>query len=59
MLRYLSEIGIKPGVALRLIERGPFDGPLMLQIADEGKIRALGTRVAAEIHVAAVPPSGA
>ncbi len=59
MLRYLSEIGIKPGVFIELIERGPFDGPLLLRVADGEKIRALGTRVAAEIHVAAAPPSGA
>lgn len=53
MLRYLSEIGIKPGVSLELIERGPFDGPLILRVAGEPKVRALGARVAAEIHVTA------
>ena len=57
MLRYLSEIGVKPGVALELIERGPFDGPLMLRIGGGKEVRALGTRVAAEIHVAAAPSS--
>ena len=53
MLRYLSGIGIRPGISLELVERGPFDGPLMLRVNGEQKLRALGTRVAAEIHVMA------
>ena len=59
MLRYLSDIGIKPGVDLELVERGPFDGPLMLRVDGAKKILALGTRVAAEIHVIADSANGA
>ena len=59
MLRYLSDIGIKPGVDVELVERGPFDGPLMLRVDGAKKILALGTRVAAEIHVIADSATGA
>ena len=51
ILRYLSSLGIKPGVELRLLEKGPFDGPLMLQVGDAAKVHALGVKVCAEIHV--------
>lgn len=53
ILRYLSSLEIRPGVKLRLVEKGPFDGPLMLQVGDDDKIHALGVKVCAEIHVAA------
>ena len=51
VLRYLSGIGIVPGVQVSLKERGPFDGPLMLGVDGVAETRALGPRVAAEIHV--------
>ncbi len=57
MLRYLSGLGIKPGIRLRLKERGPFDGPLTLAVEGASKPCALGPRVAAQIHV--VPLMGA
>lgn len=55
ILRYLSTLGIKPGVALRLIEKGPFDGPLMLKVGNKPKMHALGVKVCAEIHVSGAP----
>ena len=55
VLRYLSGMGIVPGVRLRLTERGPFDGPLLLQVDGVSETRALGPRVASEIHVRPVP----
>jgi DtxR family Mn-dependent transcriptional regulator len=55
ILRYLSTLGIKPGVELRLVEKGPFDGPLMMQVGDDSKVHALGVKVCAEIHVALAP----
>lgn len=55
MLRYLSSLGIKPGVRVDLTERGPFDGPLLLRIDDAEKVHALGARVCAEIHVTLEP----
>jgi len=54
MLRYLSDLGVRPGVELELLERGPFDGPLMLRIGDASDVKALGVKVCAQIHVAAV-----
>ncbi len=51
MLQYLSRIGIKPGVRIHLLERGPFDGPLMLRVADDPAVHAFGPRLAAAIRV--------
>lgn len=55
ILRYLATLGIKPGVALQLVEKGPFDGPLMLKVGDKPKVHALGVKVCAEIHVSVAP----
>ncbi len=51
MLQYLSRIGVMPGVRLHLIERGPFDGPLMLRVATDPTVYAFGPRLAAAIRV--------
>lgn len=51
MLQYLSQIGVKPGVQIQLMERGPFDGPLMLRIEDSEPVHAFGPRLAAAIRV--------
>ena len=53
ILRYLCGLGIVPGARLFLTERGPFDGPSMLQVGEAPEICALGSRVAAEVHVVA------
>lgn len=53
MLRYLLGLGIVPGATVLLTERGPFDGPSMLQVGESAEVRALGSRVAKEIHVVA------
>jgi DtxR family Mn-dependent transcriptional regulator len=57
MLRYLSGLGIGPGVRLTVTEQAPFDGPLMFQVDGVSEIRALGQRVAARIHVFATAAS--
>ncbi len=54
MLRYLCDLGIVPGATVLLTERGPFDGPSMLRVGEAPEVRALGSRVAAEIHVVSV-----
>lgn len=47
--RRLFEIGIVPGVKVKLLSRHPFQGPLVLQI---GNARiALGRRIAASVEV--------
>ncbi len=51
ILRYLFGLGIVPGAALVLSERGPFDGPLFLKVDDAPDVRAIGMRVAKQIHV--------
>lgn len=51
MLAYLSDIGIKPGVRIRLLERGPFDGPLMIRVAGSDAVHAFGKQLAAAIRV--------
>lgn len=51
MLRYLSTLEIRPGVRIRLVEKSPFDGPLMLTIGESDEVKALGFRVSREIHV--------
>ena len=53
MLQYLSSIGVKPETRIHLIERGPFDGPLMLRVDDGSKVHAFGRRLAAAIRVRA------
>jgi DtxR family Mn-dependent transcriptional regulator len=57
ILRYLFGLGIVPGVRVRLTERGPFDGPLVLNVDGIQEARAIGPRVASEIHV--LPPTPA
>ena len=51
MLQYLSSIGVRPGVSIHLVERGPFDGPLMLRVGKGTKVHAFGRRLAAAIRV--------
>ena len=51
ILRYLFGMGIVPGAALVLSERGPFDGPLFLKVDEVPDVRAIGMRVAKQIHV--------
>jgi DtxR family Mn-dependent transcriptional regulator len=50
LLRYLGELGIRPGVTLRLVDRAPFDGPLTVAV---GRVRhAVGVPVATRIFMA-------
>ncbi len=58
ILRYLFGLGIVPGARIEVTERGPFDGPLILQVEDQPDGRALGTRVARQIHVLARDSEG-
>jgi DtxR family Mn-dependent transcriptional regulator len=51
-LRYLAELGIVPGVRVKLAERGPFDGPLTVLVDDVA--RTIGAALAGEVMVARV-----
>ena len=48
-LRYLDELGIRPGVAVRLVERAPFDGPLTLEV--DGRSCTIGTTAAGRVFI--------
>ena len=49
LLRYLGELGIRPGASLRLVDRGPFDGPLTVAV---GRVRhVIGLAVARRVYV--------
>jgi len=50
LLRYLAELGIRPGAALRLVDRAPFDGPLTVAV---GRARhVVGIRLATRVYIA-------
>jgi DtxR family transcriptional regulator, Mn-dependent transcriptional regulator len=49
LLRYLGELGIRPGASVRLVDRAPFDGPLTVAV---GRMRhVIGTAVARQVYV--------
>ena len=48
-LRYLEELGLVPGVAVRIIHRAPFNGPLRLQANGRGHV--IGTELAKALRV--------
>ena len=35
VLRYLSSLGIEPGITLTLIDKAPFDGPFLVRVGDD------------------------
>ena len=52
-LRYLAELGIRPGSIIRLLDRAPFDGPMTLWVGDGagGVTRAVGPALAVQVFV--------
>ena len=52
-LRYLAELGIRPGSILRVLDRAPFDGPITLWVGDgAGSVtRAVGPALGAQVFV--------
>jgi DtxR family Mn-dependent transcriptional regulator len=53
MLRYLSEQGIRPGGRVRVIERQPFGGPLL--VAVEGRRHMLGGELVRAMRIQTPP----
>jgi DtxR family Mn-dependent transcriptional regulator len=49
-LRYLEELGIRPGATLRVLELLPFEGPLRIEV--EGVEHVIGRPLAAVVQVA-------
>ena len=52
-LRYLAELGIRPGAVIRILDRAPFDGPITLWVGETagGVTRAVGPTLAAQVFV--------
>jgi DtxR family Mn-dependent transcriptional regulator len=51
LLRYLADLGLMPGTAVRILEIAPFDGPITIDI--EGTEKVVGLPVAQEVLVTA------
>ena len=51
LLRYLTEIGLHPGIDVTVLARAPFDGPITLRVG--GTEVVVGSRVAEQVLVAA------
>jgi DtxR family transcriptional regulator, Mn-dependent transcriptional regulator len=49
IVRFLDELGVRPGVHVVVREKHPFDGPLVLKV--EGQDRTLGERIARRIYI--------
>ena len=49
MLRYFSELDLRPGVNVEVLERAPFDGPITLLVA--GKRQVVGPGLVAHVYV--------
>jgi DtxR family transcriptional regulator, Mn-dependent transcriptional regulator len=52
-LRYLAELGIRPGSVIRIVGRAPFEGPITLQVAEGsgGPAHAVGVGLAAQVYI--------
>ena len=52
-LRYLGDIGVRPGVTLEVVKRGPMNGPLFVRVEGEGEhVQALSKELAEAVWVA-------
>jgi len=58
-LRYLAELGIRPGAVVRILDKAPFDGPITLWVdeAGGGAARAVGVGLAAQVYVENAGPT--
>jgi DtxR family Mn-dependent transcriptional regulator len=57
-LRYLAELGIRPGSLVRILDKAPFDGPITVWVEGPGggggATRAVGVGLAAQVYVETV-----
>lgn len=53
IVAFLDTLGLRPGTKVEVIEKHPFDGPLVLRV--EGIDRVLGERIARQIYVKKEP----
>ncbi len=52
-LRYLDELGVRPGATVQVVARAPFDGPITLRIGRAE--HAVGTSAAAQVFIRVEP----
>jgi DtxR family Mn-dependent transcriptional regulator len=54
-LRYLAELGIKPGAVIHIVEKAPFDGPITFRVDGRRATppRAIAVSLAAQVFVEA------
>nr|MBA2601747.1 metal-dependent transcriptional regulator [Actinomycetota bacterium] len=50
-LRYMAGLGLRPGVTVEVVERGPVGGPLFVRIGRVAEVRALSKELAEDIWV--------
>ena len=52
-LRYLAELGIRPGSLVRILDKAPFEGPITVwvEVAGGGTSSAVGVALAAQVFV--------
>ena len=48
-LGFLDDLGVRPGARVEVLEKHPFDGPLVLRV--DGRDCTLGERIARHIYV--------
>jgi hypothetical protein len=56
ILAFLGTLGVVPGVEVTVVEKHPFDGPLVVRI--DGHTRTIGERVARQVYVTRTLPAG-
>jgi DtxR family transcriptional regulator, Mn-dependent transcriptional regulator len=49
LVKFLDELGLRPGVRVQVREKHPFDGPLVLRV--DGRDRTISEKVANQIYV--------
>ncbi|GIL08716.1 MAG: iron-dependent repressor [Chloroflexota bacterium] len=57
-LTYLRELGLVPGAAVTIVSIAPFDGPLMLRVADRPNPIHIAPSLAQEVEVSPAPGGG-
>lgn len=57
VVAFLDGLGLRPGVQIEVVDKHPFDGPIVLRV--EGHDRTLGERVARQIFVRPTSRRGA
>ncbi|MDQ6910401.1 MAG: metal-dependent transcriptional regulator [Actinomycetota bacterium] len=61
VIQFLETLGLRPGVRIEVVDKHPFDGPIVLRVlVDEGRDtqdRVVGQKVANQVYVRKEPPA--